>query len=46
MGAKISDFYTTIGVHPTAAEELCSMRTPAYYLIDGVRQDELPVAAL
>lgn len=119
MGAKISDFYRTIGVHPTSAEELvrlcqsknlyrfhsrsdisiathvsfsasglplpadevpliccadkyftvsaranlaltlpslyivpfaplqCSMRTPSYYLVDGVKVDTLPpIAAL
>ncbi|EPY40572.1 trypanothione-disulfide reductase, partial [Angomonas deanei] len=27
MNAKIADFYNTIGVHPTSAEELCSLRT-------------------
>lgn len=37
MGAKIKDFYSTIGVHPTSAEELCSMRTPAYTYKDGKR---------
>lgn len=37
MHAKISDFYSTIGVHPTSAEELCSMRTPAYYYVKGTR---------
>lgn len=41
MGAKISDFYTTIGVHPTSAEELCAMKTPAYYYVKGVRQEKL-----
>lgn len=42
MGAKISDFYNTIGVHPTSAEELCSMKTPAYYYVDGKKQDKFP----
>lgn len=42
MGAKISDFYSTIGVHPTSAEELCSMRKPSYYYVNGVRHDVLP----
>lgn len=37
MGAKIKDFYGTIGVHPTSAEELCSMRTPAYTYKNGVK---------
>lgn len=41
MGAKISDFYNTIGVHPTSAEELCSMRTPAYYYVNGKRTEKL-----
>eukprot|EP00667_Euglena_gracilis_P007883 EG_transcript_7967 len=39
MGATIRDFYTTIGVHPTSAEELCSMRTPSYYFVAGARSD-------
>lgn len=42
MKAKISDFYSTIGVHPTSAEELCSMKTPAYFYINGVRADKQP----
>lgn len=41
MGAKISDFYNTIGVHPTSAEELCSMRTPAYFYVNGTRVEKL-----
>lgn len=41
MGAKISDFYNTIGVHPTSAEELCSMKTPAYFYVKGKRQDQV-----
>ncbi|GET85767.1 trypanothione reductase [Leishmania tarentolae] len=41
MGAKISDFHDTIGVHPTSAEELCSMRTPAYFYENGKRVDKL-----
>lgn len=41
MGAKISDFYNTIGVHPTSAEELCSMRTPAYFYEKGKRVEKL-----
>lgn len=41
MGAKISDFYNTIGVHPTSAEELCSLKTPAYYYVNGARQEKL-----
>nr|AKJ66251.1 trypanothione reductase [Leishmania donovani] len=41
MGAKISDFHNTIGVHPTSAEELCSMRTPAYFYENGKRVEKL-----
>ena len=35
MGATMSDFHQTIGIHPTSAEELVTMRTPAYLYIDG-----------
>jgi len=31
-GATKTDFDTTIGIHPTAAEEFVTMREPAYYL--------------
>jgi glutathione reductase (NADPH) len=31
-GATKNDFDTTIGVHPTAAEEFVTMREPAYIL--------------
>nr|CAC94295.1 trypanothione reductase [Leishmania donovani donovani] len=41
MGAKISGFHSTIGVHPTSAEELCSMRTPAYFYESGKRVEKL-----
>ena len=46
MGAKISDFYRTIGVHPTSAEEICSLREPSYYLVKGTKVDKLPQASL
>ncbi|RNF09043.1 trypanothione reductase [Trypanosoma conorhini] len=46
MNAKISDFYNTIGVHPTSAEELCSMRTPSYYYVKGNKTETLPESAL
>jgi trypanothione-disulfide reductase len=46
MGAKISDFYHTIGVHPTSAEELCSMRTPSYFYVNGTRMEKLPESNL
>nr|2WOI_A Chain A, TRYPANOTHIONE REDUCTASE [Trypanosoma brucei]2WOI_B Chain B, TRYPANOTHIONE REDUCTASE [Trypanosoma brucei]2WOI_C Chain C, TRYPANOTHIONE REDUCTASE [Trypanosoma brucei]2WOI_D Chain D, TRYPANOTHIONE REDUCTASE [Trypanosoma brucei]2WOV_A Chain A, TRYPANOTHIONE REDUCTASE [Trypanosoma brucei brucei TREU927]2WOV_B Chain B, TRYPANOTHIONE REDUCTASE [Trypanosoma brucei brucei TREU927]2WOV_C Chain C, TRYPANOTHIONE REDUCTASE [Trypanosoma brucei brucei TREU927]2WOV_D Chain D, TRYPANOTHIONE REDUC len=42
LNAKISDFYNTIGVHPTSAEELCSMRTPSYYYVKGEKMEKLP----
>jgi glutathione reductase (NADPH) len=41
MGATKEDFDNTIGVHPTSAEELVTMRTPSYYYRDGVRLDKL-----
>jgi trypanothione-disulfide reductase len=46
MGAKISDFYSTIGVHPTSAEELCSMRTPSYFYVNNSRMEKLPESNL
>lgn len=39
MGAKKADFDRTMAVHPTAAEELVTMYSPSYKVIDGVRQD-------
>ncbi len=41
MGATKEDFDNTIGVHPTSAEELVTMRTPSYYYRDGVRLEKL-----
>ena len=46
LRAKISDFYGTIGVHPTSAEEMCSMRTPEYYYVHGKKVDKIPEANL
>nr|P13110.1 RecName: Full=Trypanothione reductase; Short=TR; AltName: Full=N(1),N(8)-bis(glutathionyl)spermidine reductase [Trypanosoma congolense]AAA30258.1 trypanothione reductase [Trypanosoma congolense] len=46
LNAKISDFYNTIGVHPTSAEELCSMRTPSHYYIKGEKMETLPDSSL
>ncbi|ORC90437.1 putative trypanothione reductase [Trypanosoma theileri] len=46
LNAKISDFYNTIGVHPTSAEELCSMRTPSYFYLNGNKVDTLPESSL
>ena len=37
MGAKKSDFDRTMAVHPTAAEELVTMYSPSYQVIDGIR---------
>ena len=37
MGAKLKDFHATIGVHPTSAEELVSMRTPEYSFKNGTK---------
>lgn len=37
MGAKLKDFFSTIGVHPTSAEELVSMRTPEHAYKNGVK---------
>lgn len=37
MGCTKADFDATIGVHPTSAEELVTMRTPAYTYVDGVK---------
>ncbi|CCW69044.1 unnamed protein product [Phytomonas sp. Hart1] len=41
MRAKINDFFNTICVHPTSAEELCSMRTPSYFYVNGKRVENL-----
>jgi len=40
MGATKADFDNTIGVHPTSAEELVTMRTPSYHYKDGVKVEE------
>ena len=37
MGATKQDFDRTIGIHPTSAEELVTMRTPAYTYVDGIK---------
>jgi len=41
MGATKEDFDNTIGIHPTSAEELVTMRTPSYYYRDGQKVDKL-----
>jgi glutathione reductase (NADPH) len=35
MGATKNDFDKTIGIHPTSAEELVTMRTPSYKYVRG-----------
>jgi len=35
MGATKKDFDRTIGIHPTSAEELVTMRSPSYKYVDG-----------
>jgi glutathione reductase (NADPH) len=37
MGETKTDFDNTIGIHPTSAEELVTMRTPSYHYKDGVK---------
>lgn len=39
MGATKHDFDKTIGIHPTSAEELVTMRTAAYHYENGVKVD-------
>lgn len=40
MGATKADFDATIGIHPTSAEELVTMRSPSYKFRDGVKVEE------
>jgi len=40
MGATKKDFDKTIGIHPTSAEELVTMRTPSYSYKDGKKVEE------
>jgi len=37
MGATKAQFDDTIGIHPTSAEELVTMRSPSYHYKDGVK---------
>ena len=37
MGATKAQFDETIGIHPTSAEELVTMRSPSYHYKDGVK---------
>lgn len=39
MGATKADFDNTIGIHPTSAEELVTLRTPSYEYKGGVKVD-------
>jgi glutathione reductase (NADPH) len=40
MGATKADFDNTIGIHPTSAEEMVTMRTPSYRYKNGVKVEE------
>ncbi len=40
MGATKADFDRTIAVHPVAAEELVTMKAPAYRIVNGERLSE------
>ena len=42
MGATKADLDSTIGIHPSSAEEFVTMRSPSHYLVDGVKVDKLP----
>lgn len=44
MGATKADFDSTIGIHPTSAEELVTMRTPSYQFRNGVKVEDLQTA--
>jgi len=37
MGATKKDFDRTIGIHPTSAEELVTMRSPSYKYVNGAK---------
>jgi glutathione reductase (NADPH) len=41
MGATKADFDATIGIHPTSAEELVTMRTPSYLYKDGKKVEQV-----
>jgi glutathione reductase (NADPH) len=40
MGAKKADFDATIGIHPTSAEELVTLRTPSYVYENGKKVED------
>lgn len=41
MGARKSDFDSTIGIHPSAAEEFVTMRVPSHFYKNGAKVDKL-----
>jgi glutathione reductase (NADPH) len=41
MGATKDDLDATIGIHPTSAEELVTMRDPSYFYKDGIKVSKL-----
>jgi hypothetical protein len=41
MGATKDDFDNTIGIHPTSAEELVTMRSASYYYRNGAKVDKI-----
>ncbi|GBG25339.1 Trypanothione reductase [Hondaea fermentalgiana] len=41
MGATKKDFDSTVGLHPSSAEELVTMRSPAYRYVDGKKEAKL-----
>jgi glutathione reductase (NADPH) len=44
MGATKADFDATIGIHPTSAEELVTMRSVSYQYRNGVKVEKLQTA--
>lgn len=44
MGATKADFDATIGIHPTSAEELVTMRTVSHQYRNGVKVEKLQTA--
>ena len=40
MGATKDDFDNTIGIHPTSAEEMVTMRSASYQYKNGVKVEE------
>ena len=41
MGVTMEDFDKAIGIHPTSAEELVTMRTPSYFYRNEEKVDKL-----